>query len=61
MFVSSDASGEIYAIIKDQTSNGTVAGSGSSSSTGGKVSGSEKLRSSIDALTIAMAMICIIA
>jgi glucose/arabinose dehydrogenase len=48
MFVSSDASGEIYVVTRDEASNGISGGSASSgtsgsSSAGGKTSGAEKL------------------
>ena len=59
MFVSSDASGEIYVVMRDQASNGTVAGSESSGSGGGKTSGSQSLRCSVAALMAALLMICI--
>lgn len=38
MFFSSDASGEIYVVMKDETANGTTGGSasGGSNSSGGK-------------------------
>ena len=58
MFVSSDASGEVYVIMKDQASNGTVAGSGSSGSTTGKTSESQRVRCSVGALVVAMVTIC---
>ncbi len=58
MFVSSDVSGEIYVVMRDQASNGTVAGSGSSGSTGGKTSESQRLRCSVGALVVAMLTIC---
>ena len=59
MFVSSDASGEVYVIMRDQSSNGTVAGSGSSGSGGGKTSGSQSLRCSVAALMVAIFTICL--
>ena len=43
--MSSDASGEVYVVMKDVTSNGTSGGSpstGSGSSSGGKTSGAEE-------------------
>ena len=54
MFVSSDASGEIYVVLREETNNGTVAGNGSSGSTGGKPSGAGKLGSSVGALVLAV-------
>ena len=59
MFVSSDASGEVYVVMRDQSSNGTVAGSGSSGSGGGKTSGSQSLRCSVAALMVAIFAICL--
>ena len=58
MFVSSDASGEIYVIMRNQASNGTAAGSGSSGSGGGKTSGSQRLRCSVATLMIAIVTVC---
>ena len=46
MFVSSDASGEIYVVLKDEGSNGTsgsTGGSSGGSSSGGKKSGASRL------------------
>ena len=60
MFVTSDASGEIYVVMRDQASNGTAAGSGSSGSGGGKTSGCQRLRCSIAALVVAMLTICFV-
>ena len=59
MFVSSDASGEIYVIMREQASNGTVAASGSSDTGSGKTSGSQRLRCSVAALIIAIPTICL--
>ncbi len=58
MFVSSDASGEIYVIMRDQASNGTAAGSGSSGSGGGKTSASQRLRCNVAALVVAILTVC---
>lgn len=58
MFVSSDASGEIYVIMRNQASNSTAAGSGSSGSGGGKTSGSQRLRGSVASLMVAILTIC---
>lgn len=60
MFVSSDASGEIYVIMRDQANNETVAGSGSSGSGGGKTSGSQGLCCSVAALMIAILTVCFV-
>ena len=59
MFVSSDASGEIYVVMRDQASNGTSGGTGSSGSGGGKTSGSQSLRCSVAALIVAILTICL--
>ncbi|KAK3176342.1 hypothetical protein OEA41_007665 [Lepraria neglecta] len=58
MFVSSDASGEIYVVVRDEASNGTVAGNSSSGSSGGKTSGADRLGSSVGALVFAALAIC---
>ena len=59
MFVSSDASGEIYVIMRNQASNGTAAGSGSSGSGGAKTSGSQRLHCSVVALMMAIFTLCL--
>ncbi|KAL2043436.1 hypothetical protein N7G274_003743 [Stereocaulon virgatum] len=53
MFVSSDASGEIYLVLRDEASNGTIEGTGSSGSDGTKTSGADRLGSSFGALVFA--------
>ena len=58
MFVSSDASGEIYVVVRDEASNSTVAGNSSSGSSGGKTSGADRLSSSVGALVFAALAIC---
>lgn len=66
MFVSSDASGEIYVVVRDEASNGTFGGSTSSGSsggspTGGKTSAAESLWvSSTAALVLALLVSCVI-
>ena len=59
MFVSSDASGEIYVVVRDEAGNGTVAGNSSSGSSGGKTSGADRLGSSVGALVFAALAICV--
>ena len=58
MFVSSDASGEIYVVVRDEASNSTVVGNSSSGSSGGKTSEADKLGSSFGALVFAALAIC---
>ena len=53
MFVSSDYSGEIYVVLRDEASNSTVGATGSSSSDGTKTSGAGRLGSSFGALVFA--------
>lgn len=67
MFVSSDASGEIYVVLKDEASNGTfgASGIGSSGSSGsgtsgsdGKTSGAQRLGNSVGVMALAFALFC---
>ena len=60
MFVSSDASGEIYVVVRDEASNGTAARNSSPGSSGGKTSGADRLGSSVGALVFAALAICMI-
>ena len=59
MFVSSDASGEIYVVVRDQASNGTSGATGSSGTGGVKTSGSQSLRYSVAALIVTILTICL--
>lgn len=58
MFVSSDASGEIYVVTKDETANGTIGGSPS----GGKPKSSGQRQGvlSTSALVLSMLAFCIV-
>lgn len=65
LFVSSDLSGEIYVIVKDEASNGTSEGSGSApngssgnpSSSDGKTSGAQRLGNSFGTLPLALLVV----
>lgn len=64
LFVSSDASGEIYMVTKDQASNGTFGGAATGSGTppGGKTSAAAMLRvSSLFAVLFAVLSLCFVA
>ena len=60
LFMSSDASGEVYVVMKDVTSNGTSGGSPSTGgSSGGKTSGAEeRWASSLIAVVFAVLGLC---
>lgn len=63
MFVSSDASGEIYIVVKDETANGTAgSGSSGSGSSGGKPKSGAQRQGilSIGALMLSVLACCII-
>ncbi len=68
MFVSSDLSGEIYVIVKDEASNRQSGGnggapngsSGNSSGSGGKTSVAERLGSSFGTLVLALLVVCLL-
>lgn len=60
MFVSSDSTGEIYVVVKDEVSNGTFGASGSGGSAGGpSESGgktSDAVRASISVVMVLFAL-----
>lgn len=62
MFFSSDASGEIYVVTRDETANGTTASSSGSGPSGGNPkSGAQRQRVlSIGALVLSVLACCIV-
>jgi len=53
MFLSADYSGEVYVILRDETSNGTAGSSSNSDNTGGKSSDADRHGVGVASLVLA--------